>query len=141
MDDLIPLETAIEILEMVDANGLIAIPRDGRVGFRRRDPSISVPDSDAQIIVRAVTGHQEDVWALADKDQVRHLLQRTQKRMAVANSWISLHMDLWDRLERVYRSQNQSDTQCINGEIGCPDDAVVSCKACSYTRNGRESDS
>ena len=66
---------------------------------------------------------------IADPKSIKETLATVQKRMVNGQKYVTDNIDLWDRLEKMYRKIAPEDTECINGE-GCSEEVLVNCKAC-----------
>ena len=120
--DLRDLEQIIETYEFLKRNGFLVYLKDkelkGKVDKKN-------PDIDAVIV-----SNMEDLKKFLDIKTMRQRLSDVQKAMISTNGAVLFHLDLWDRYEKIYREQND-DGLCINGDDGCPYEALVNCKACT----------
>ena len=49
--------------------------------------------------------------------------------MVQGQRYVLSNLDLWDRLEKMYRQIVPEDNKCIN-DSGCDEEVLVNCKAC-----------
>jgi len=86
-------------------------------------------------VLELLRGRRESIIGItADPQRTRQALAEAQLTLAAANEWVLDQLDLWDRLEKIYRSMFPDDTMCVRGEEGCLPEAVVTCKACGERR-------
>ena len=90
----------------------------------------------AGLVAKILQRNSDAVQSIAcDQDQIRVVLAETQAAMAVTYEWLMENLDLWDRLQKVYRKIYTEDTACIRGDKGCLSDAIAVCAACSGGSN------
>ena len=135
--DLRGLEKGLKCIEEAQKNGLLVVPRGTELSVRRE---LEVTDYDEEREIRTRKMLRENKEAVlsvtADPERLRQTLSDAQERMVEANRWLLTHMDLWDRLEKAYRTLFPGAEVCVRGTT-CLDDAVVRCKACEGGTNGK----
>ena len=128
--DLRPLEKGIELIEMAHTSGLRLVPEGGETKLRKNPDASGYNEEQAKVIIGMLKQNKQVVLDItADPNRTRELLAQAQLRMIAAHEWLMTHIDLWDRLEQVYRAVSR-DTECVMGADGCRKAAVVRCKAC-----------
>ena len=120
--DLRDLEQIIETYEFLKRNGFLVYLKDKELKGKvdKKNPDIEA----------VVASNKDDLKKFLDIKTMRQKLSDVQKAMISTNDAVLSHLDLWDRYEKIYREQND-DGLCINGDDGCPYDALVNCKACT----------
>jgi len=127
------LEPSVDIIEMTYTNNLkLVFGEDGKMNIL---PSTKDIDrQQAGIIAKMLQRNSDAVWDIAgNQEKTRALLAETQKTLASAYEQWNEALDLWDRLEKVYRKIFTDDHTCVVGET-CIDKAIVSCTACGERR-------
>ena len=129
IEDLRHIEKGVQLYEMVRLNGFTVIPDGADLGVK---PPDAIDPDQLQIIMQMLKNNKQDLVALtSDLPGIRAMLASTQERMIHAHEWLMTHLDLWDRLEKLYRELAPQDTECVHTpEHFCPEAAVVNCKAC-----------
>lgn len=122
-------ERGIAAVEAAYNAGLKLVPDGSGVKLRP-----VVPDYDkeqAELVTELLRPSKKDIVSLTlDPQRTRRALSEAQDALSEANKWVGVQLDLWDRLEKIYRLLFPDDASCIRGEKGCRPDAVVCCKAC-----------
>ena len=128
--DLRALEKGLDLIEMAHTNGLRLVPNGGELKLKKDPNAVDYNKEQADVAAGILKQNKQDVLDItADRDRTQKLLAQSQLRMIEAHAWLMTHLDLWDRLEKVYRTLFGT-TECIAGAKGCREDAVVCCKAC-----------
>lgn len=128
--DLRTLEQGIELVEMAQTSGLRLVPNGGGLKLKQDPDAVNYDKHHATTTAALLKHNSAAILAItADPDGTRELLAQYQLRMIEANEWLLTYLDLWDRLEKVYRTVFGA-TECVRGAEGCRDLAVVRCKAC-----------
>ena len=128
--DLRALEKGLDLIEMAHTNGLRLVPNGGELKLKKDPNAVDYNKEQADVAAGILKQNKQDVLDItADRDRTQKLLAQSQLRMIEAHDWLMTHLDLWDRLEKVYRTLFGT-TECIAGAKGCREDAVVCCKAC-----------
>ena len=128
--DLSALEKGIELIEMAHTSGLLLIPNGGGLKLQQDLDAVNYDKHQATTTAALLKNNSTAILAItADPNQTRELLAQSQLRMIEANEWLLTHLDLWHRLEQVYRAVS-GDTECVMGAEGCRDLAIVRCKIC-----------
>ena len=128
--DLRALEKGIQLIELAHTNGLQLVPEGGEMKLRKIADAPGYNEEQAKVVVGMLKQNKPDVLGItADPAETRKLLAESQHRMVQANEWFLTHLDLWDRLEKVYRT-DFGGTECVMGAGGCLEGAVVRCRAC-----------
>tara|TARA_R100000808_G_scaffold3786_2_gene13020 strand:- start:373 stop:993 length:621 start_codon:yes stop_codon:yes gene_type:complete len=124
LKDLRDLEQIIETYEYIKKNKGSVYREDGKLKSsapkKRHNPDLA----------EVMKENQEALDKFLDIKTMRQRLSDVQKAMIGTNDAVLFHLDLWDRYEKIYREQND-DGLCINGDDGCPYEALVNCKACT----------
>lgn len=128
------MELALEVIEMAHKYSLGIVPV-GKSGIRVMPPEGTYDKKDAQIVVAAVEEHKPAIVRITnDPETMRRTLRETQYALSKEYYHVTHLLDIWDRLERVYRKIHPKDEQCIQ-DGGCLAEALVVCTACE--RKGR----
>ena len=135
--DLKQIETGLHLYETVRLNGFTIIPDGADLGVK---PPDTIDPDQREIIIQMLKNNKQDLVALtADLPGIRAMLAATQERMIHAHEWLMDHLDLWDRLEKLYREIAPQDTECIHApEQFCSEAAIVNCKACEGRHDGKQ---
>ena len=127
LEDLRKVETIIKLYEYIQDNGFGMTVNGDKLSL---EPPKTIDDKVAQEIVTIVKNNKSNFMNLiADPASVKENLVTVQKRTVHGNRYVLSNMDLWDRLEKIYRLIAPEDTECINGS-GCDEEVLVNCKAC-----------
>jgi len=134
--DLRQIEKGVQLYETVRLNGFTIIPDGADLGVK---PPDTIDPEQLDIIMQMLKNNKQDLVTLtADLPGIRAMLSSTQDRMIHAHEWLMDHLDLWDRLEKLYREIAPRDTECIHGpENSCSEAAIVNCKACEGRHHGK----
>ena len=128
------MELALEVIEMAHKYSLGIVPV-GKSGIHVMPPEGTYDKKDAQIVVTAVQEHKPAIVRIAnDPETMRRTLSEAQGALSREYYHVTHLLDIWDRLERVYRKIHPKDEQCIQ-DGGCLAEALVVCTACE--RKGR----
>ena len=128
--DLRSLEKGISLIERAHTNGLQLVPNGSKLQLRKYPNAVDYNKEQATVVAAMLKQSKQDVLAItADPAETRKLLAESQRRLAEANEWFLTHLDLWDRLEKIYRAVFET-TECVMGAGGCLEGAVVRCRAC-----------
>jgi hypothetical protein len=129
--DLRDLEKGLKCIELAQKNGLLVVPRGTELSVKRDPEFTDYDDAEAKTVFEMLKSNRDDILAVTkDPEILRQTLSQAQERMAEANRWLLVQIDLFDRLEKAYRVLFPSDKGCVRGDAGCLDDAVVRCTAC-----------
>jgi hypothetical protein len=122
----------ITAIEVAYNNGLQLVPNGREVEVIKNKAKASDYKQDGIEAVIAIIRHnREDIIDITrDPQRTRQALSEVQETLSKANTWVVDQLDLWDRLEKVYRALFPDDKTCIMGSDGCLPDAVVRCEAC-----------
>jgi len=94
----------------------------------------TTPDYDkdqAELVIQLLRQGRKDIIYLTENpERTRQTLAKAQDALSEANTWVMVQLDLWDRLEKLYRLLFPDDARCIKGSDGCRPDAPVSCAVC-----------
>ena len=127
LEDLRKIETIIQLYEYIQGNGFGLTVNGDKL---KLDPPENVDEKLAEEIITIVTNNKSNFMILiADPGSVKANLATVQRRTVHGNRYVMSNMDLWDRLEKIYRKIAPEDTECINGS-GCDEEVLVNCKAC-----------
>ena len=145
-DDLRSMKKAIEAIEDCYANG-VTISYDGDA---ISVDSAAADETKARAIIEGIKSARTQIveW-MTDAGKMRNTLALSQERIVSEEFWLSTNLDLWPRLEAIYRAMHPDNTQCIRGSKECLDlekamlhifarDTVVRCAACEGRDNGEE---
>jgi len=137
--NLASLERGVKAIELAHINGLRLVPNGRELDVRRDPQAENYNKEQAERIVSMLGRGKEELLAITgNPTAVRDVLVQSQRQLANHNEKLFTYLDLWDRLEKVYRLLFSDDTGCIGGENGCPADAVACCKACEgKSTNGK----
>ena len=128
--DLRALEKGIQLIALAHTNGLQLVPEGGEMKLRKIAGAPGYNEEQVKVIIGMLKQNKPDVLGItADPAETRKLLAESQHRMVQANEWFLTHLDLWDRLEKVYRTVF-GGTEWGRGAGGCLEGAVVRCRAC-----------
>jgi hypothetical protein len=128
--DLRSLEKGISLIEVAHKNGLQLLPDGSRLKLRKDPDAVDYDKQQATISAEILKQNSESILAItAYPDETRELLAQSQIRMIEAHEWLLTHLDLWDRLEKVYRAVFGA-SECVMGADGCREAAVVCCRTC-----------
>ncbi len=134
--DLRDLEKGLECIAMAQKSGLLIMPQGQEIGIKRDPEAEQYDQDDASLTVEILKRRRKDILSITeDPERLRQTLSKAQERMVEANRWLMTHLDLWDRLERTYRTLFPDAEGCVMGDK-CLEDAVVCCKACERGKNG-----
>ena len=135
--DLRQIEKGLHLYETVRLNDFTIIPDGADLGVK---PPATIHPDQLEIIMKLLKTNKQDLVTLtADLPGIRAMLTSTQERMIHAHEWLMDHLDLWDRLEKLYREIVPQDTECIHApETFCSEGAVVNCKACEGRHYGKQ---
>ena len=123
------LEPGIHLIETAYKNNLKLVLGQG-AKMKILPSTKDIDREEAGIIAKILQRNSEAILEIAgDQEKSRALLAETQKALAVVYAQWSEALDLWDRLEKVYRKIFTDDHTCVVGET-CIEKAVVSCTAC-----------
>ena len=129
METLERYDVGLVCIETALRNKLKLVPSGSEIDIKP-----AAPDYDreqAALIVRMLQAKRVEVVGItSDPDGVRMALCEAQQALSDINNQCNLLLDRLDRLEKAYRAIFPSITACINGEQGCPEDAVVLCATC-----------
>lgn len=136
-NDLRAIEKNMQLYETVRLNGFTIIPDGADLGVK---PPDTIDPGQLDIIMQMLKNNKQDLVVLTgDLGQTRNVLAEQQTRMAVTYDWLMAQLDLWDRLEKLYREIAPQDTECIHGpEKFCSEAAIVNCKACEGRHDGQQ---
>ena len=129
--DLRDLEKGLECVELVQKAGMIVVQSGNQMIVHRDRESPHYNDSEARRVIDIIKANREAMLNVTeDREKLRQTLCNAQERMSKANTWLLTHVDLWERLEKTYRTLfPEIDEVCVMGEK-CLDDALVRCRAC-----------
>lgn len=129
METLERYDVGLVCIETALRNKLKLVPSGSEIDIKP-----AAPDYDreqAALIVRMLQAKRVEVVGItSDPDGVRMALCEAQQALSDINNQCSLLLDRVDRMEKAYRTVFPGITACINGEQGCPEDAVVLCTTC-----------
>lgn len=126
--DLRTMSTLLNMYKHIRDNGF-----DLKVGDKTvlHKSNQKLDEEDKATIERMIRANKEKLFdLLADTEGAKAVLISIQKKMIAGQRYVNENFHLWDIFEQAYRYANPNDTECINGEPGCPEDSLVSCKAC-----------
>ena len=134
METITELEPAIVAIETAIKNGLklVASGRDIDIV-----PPIGNRDSPStQISVKQLAQNQDTVRPIVlDLKWLRETLAKAQQRLSKNNREFIPEFELLIRLMHLHGIFHPDD-ECITGDQGCPEDAVVACTACGKEKHG-----
>jgi hypothetical protein len=125
--DLEGLDLALHAIEDAYKYKLTIVP-SGESGIDIMPPEGEYDKGDVTISMTSLKEHKSDVM------DMRRTLSEAQYALSKEYYHVTHLLDIWDRLERVYRKIHPKDEQCIR-EGGCLAEALVVCTACE--RKGR----
>ena len=109
LEDLRKVETIIKLYEYIQDNGFGMTVNGDKLSL---DPPKTIDDKVAQEIVTIVKNNKSNFMNLiADPASVKENLVTVQKRTVHGNRYVLSNMDLWDRLEKIYRLIAPEDTE------------------------------
>ena len=140
MDSLKNHEQAIVTIETLRNNGFTLTPLiiDGEHRIKMTAMRDGIAPDDRELMRTVLLRNKPTVEAVTtNAEGIRDTLCNAQETLSKENREFLDSMDLWVRLEEAFRSVFPDDTSCINGEKGCPDDAIANCTACARgVKNG-----
>jgi len=139
MDSLKNHEQAIVTIETLKNNGFTLVPLiiDGEHRIKMTATRAGIDPDDRELMRTVLLRNKPTVEAVTtNAEGIRDTLCNAQETLSRENREFLDSMDLWVRLEEAFRSVFPGDTSCINGEKGCPDDAIANCTACVGVKNG-----
>ena len=135
METLKEYEIGIEAIELATRNGLKFIPSGSDLSITKQMPEMQGYDKEsAKLVVDMLRNdtQKKGIKAItSDPEAIRKTLCEGQEAMSQAFDHADVLRDLFDRLEKAYRIVHPDIKECIHGEKGCPDGAIVNCTACS----------
>jgi hypothetical protein len=121
-------ETAITAIEAANNSGMRLIPNGDRI-------SVDKTGCDAEqleTIMALLRRNKDSIVALtSSQSTAKQVLANARKAIVDADKYVHDHMDLWFRLETIYRSL-WDDKACISGEAQCGaiHAEIIRCTAC-----------
>ena len=127
LEDLRKVETLIGLYEHIQQQGFNLRTNGEMLTI---DPPKNVTKEQSEQITTIVKANKANFISLiGDPESIKSNLTRIQKRMVQGQKYIVSNLDLWDRLEKMYRHIAPEDNKCIN-DSGCDEEVLVNCKAC-----------
>lgn len=127
LDDLRKIETLIGLYEHIQQQGFNLRTNGEMLTI---DPPKNATKEQSEKITTIVRANKANfIGLIGNPEDIKANLSRIQKRMVQGQNYIVSNLDLWDRLEKMYRSIVPSDIECINNS-GCNEEVLVNCKAC-----------
>ena len=139
MDSLKNHEQAIITIETLRNNGFNLVPLiiDGEHRIKMTAMKAGIDPGDRELMRTVLLRNKPTVEAITtNAEGIRETLCSSQETLSRENHEFLDSMDLWVRLEEAFRAVFPDDISCINGEKGCPDDAIANCTACVGVKNG-----
>ena len=133
MDSLKNHEQAIITIETLRKNGFTLVPLiiNGEHRIKMTATRAGIDPDDRELMRTVLIRNKPTVEAITtNAEGIRETLCAAQETLSLYNNEFLDSMDLWVRLEEAFRAVFPDDTSCINGEKGCPDDAIANCTAC-----------
>ena len=133
--DLEGLDLALHAIEDAYKYKLTIVP-SGESGIDIMPPEGDYDKGDVTFSMTSLKEHKSDVMKIANTspETMRRTLSEAQYALSKEYYHVTHLLDIWDRLERVYRKIHPEDEQCIQ-DGGCLAEALVVCTACE--RKGR----
>jgi hypothetical protein len=123
-------EIGLICIETAMKNGLQLIPKGNEVKMELTDPKAD--QGQVKLVVDMLKVKKSDVLRItSDPIAIRKALCEAQQALSEHNSEVMALLDRLDRLEKVYRGVFPEDTACIHDAVGCPEDSIMFCSACS----------
>ena len=123
-------ETAISAIEAAQENNIRLIPDGHEIDI----DSSSCDDADQAKTILAILRHNKEaiVGLTSSQATVQQVLAQSRTTLVEADKYVHDHLDLWLRLEDIYRKLWPDDTACITGEgqCGAIRSEIVRCKVC-----------
>lgn len=131
--DLTQYEKGILLIELATKKGLKLIPSGAQLGVRTQEPPIPGFDKQAaDMVITMIKRERSHVKAItSDPESMRETLCKGQEALSDAFKYGDTLLDIFDRLEKAYRTVFPDLEGCIHGDAGCPKDSIVLCTACS----------
>tara|TARA_R100001594_G_scaffold116485_1_gene151484 strand:- start:1118 stop:1534 length:417 start_codon:yes stop_codon:yes gene_type:complete len=127
LDDLRKIETLIGLYEHIQQQGFNLRTNGEMLTI---DPPKNATKEQSEQITTIVRANKSNFISLiGDPESMKLNLARIQKRMVQGQRYVLSNLDLWDRLEKMYRQIVPEDNKCIN-DSGCDEEVLVNCKAC-----------
>ena len=127
LEDLRKVETLIGLYEHIQQQGFNLRTNGDMLTI---DPPKNVTKEQSEQITTIVKANKANFISLiGDPESMKANLTRIQKRMVQGQKYVLYNLDLWDRLEKMYRQIVPEDNKCIN-DSGCDEEVLVNCKAC-----------
>jgi hypothetical protein len=132
-DALRATEIAITAIETAQKSGIRLIPDGHEIDI----DSSSCDDAEQAKTILAILRHNKEaiVGLTSSQATVQQVLASSRIALVEADKYVHDHLDLWVRLEDIYRTLWPDDTACITGEgqCGAIRSEIVRCKVCEAT--------
>jgi hypothetical protein len=130
-------ETAILAIEAAQKSGIQLVP----VGDEIDIDSSSCDDAEQAALIMDILRHNKAsiVGLTSSQATVQQVLAQSRTALVEADRYVHDHLDLWMRLEGIYRTLWPSDTDCITGEgqCGAITGEIVRCQTCEERRDNQ----
>jgi hypothetical protein len=122
--DLRELAEGLKWIELARKYDLLIIPNGRDLGIKR-DPEVAdFNEGEARRVIEILKRNREAMLSVSgDRERLRQALSNAQERMSEANRWLLTHIDLWNRLEKTYRTLFPEEDGCVRGGK-CLDDVL-----------------
>lgn len=133
LDSLNNLELAIKAIETIRGHGFSLIPLtiDGEHRIKMTAIKAGIEPDDRELMRMTLLRNKPTIEAITkNHDSIRETLSDAQEALSENNRVFSVDLDLWARLEKIFRAVFPDDLSCINGDKGCSGEAVANCTAC-----------
>jgi hypothetical protein len=87
--------------------------------------------ADVEMVTQLLKANKPELMEfLASKEPIREILRVLQQKLVRDQGQFFRDMDWWDKLERAYEAVWPLD-ECVMGEDGCLENAIVRCAYCA----------
>ena len=133
MEDLAEYELGMATIEVALKNGLRLVPENGDISIKKASKGYN--EEWAPTIVKMMKNRKKDILAvISDRNVLRKPLLEAHRALSEYNKGLMVLLDRVDRLQNIEESIYPDKKECLYGEEGCPDDAVVYCNVCARKR-------
>ena len=132
-DALRATEIAITAIEAAQKSGIRLIPDGHEIDI---DSSSCDDAEEAKTILAILRNNKKAIVGLTSSQAtVQQVLAQSRTTLVEADRYVHDHLDLWLRLEGIYRVLWPNDKECITGEgqCGAIRSEIVRCKVCEAT--------
>jgi hypothetical protein len=128
LESLLKLEAAVGSIETALRNGIKLDTAGGEINIVR--PVGEYDKAKVKIIAKQLVQNKNEVKdILLSGKFVAEMLCKGQGWLSESQRVFLLTLDLWTRLDDI-GSKVFSFTECISGDKGCPEDAIITCDFC-----------